>query len=498
MEKTPMRASGILLHPTSLPGEGGIGDLGAGAYKFVDFLAESGVSLWQVLPLGPPGLGNSPYQCISSMAGNPLLISLRALLEEGLLTPEELRPAQSFPETRVDFESVSPFRLALLKRAAHRFFASSSGERLREFEEFCEQKRSWLDQFAGFVALREMNRNTTWPDWRRTARLNPLRVRDQKFMQFQFFRQWAALKEHCHRRGIRIIGDLPFLVAYDSADVWANPGLFDLDADGRPRAVAGVPPDYFSATGQLWGNPLYDWEAMAREKYAWWIERVKGTLELVDIMRIDHFRGFEKYFAIPRESKTAAHGEWREGPGDRLFGALQDAVGSLPVIAEDLGYITPEVHALRDRWNFPGMRVLQFAFGNDSPTDYFKPYNFINNCVVYTGTHDNDTTVGWLNHPEATQLPEQAAAEREFALRYVRGDGTQIHWDFITTAISSVAHMAIFPMQDVLGLGSEARMNRPAVAENNWRWRLTPDQMDPALSGKLHLLNRTYGRLGAC
>jgi 4-alpha-glucanotransferase len=321
-------------------------------------------------------------------------------------------------------------------------------------------------------------------------------VLEQKFMQFHFFRQWSALKKYCNERGIRIVGDVPFFVADDSADVWANPELFDLDETGRPRNVAGVPPDYFSATGQLWGNPLYRWNAMAETGYRWWIDRIRGVLDLVDVLRIDHFRGFEKYYAIPGGAKTAEHGQWLDGPGDRLFAALQAELGKLPFIAEDLGYITPEVHALRDRWGFPGMRVLQFAFTNESSTDYFKPYNYIPNCVVYTGTHDNDTTAGWFHHSEySTRTAEQARWEREFALRYVRTDGTLIHWDFIALAVSSVADTAIFPLQDVLGLGSEARMNIPAKAKMNWRWRFQEDQLKPELSEKLRLLNRIYGRL---
>ena len=340
-----------------------------------------------------------------------------------------------------------------------------------------------------------MNGGSTWTEWRQKADPSPKEVLEQKFIQYQFFRQWSALKKYCNQRGIRIVGDVPFFVAHDSADVWANPELFDLDEAGNPHNVAGVPPDYFSATGQLWGNPLYRWDILAETGYRWWIDRIRGVLELVDLLRIDHFRGFEKYYAIPGGAKTAEQGQWLDGPGDALFAALQAELGKLPFIAEDLGYITPEVHALRDRWSFPGMRVLQFAFTNESSTDYFKPYNFIPNCIVYTGTHDNDTTVGWFHAKAITQTAGQARAERELALQYVRSDGTMIHWDFIALAVSSVADMAIFPMQDVLGLGSEARMNTPAQADMNWRWRLLEDQLRPELSEKLRLLNRTYGRL---
>jgi 4-alpha-glucanotransferase len=493
-----MRKCGILLHPTSLPGGCGIGDLGPWAFRFADFLAQSGVSHWQVLPLGPPGFGNSPYQCFSSMAGNPLMISLESLAAEGWIAKEELEPARAFPACYVDFDLVIPFKTRLLKKAARAFFSRCSADQRHDFEQFCEEKGSWLDRYTEFVALKEMNRGATWTEWHRRSRPNKLRVREQQFMQYQFFRQWAALKNYCRERRLGIIGDIPIFVAYDSADVWANPELFDLDERGLPRSVAGVPPDYFSATGQLWGNPLYSWSKMSENGYRWWIDRIRAVLETVDLLRIDHFRGFEKYYAIPGGSKTAVHGRWLEGPGDSLFAALKEALGHLPFIAEDLGYITPEVHALRDRWGFPGMRILQFAFTNESPSDYFKPYNYIPNCVAYTGTHDNDTCVGWFKaHAEAegTQSAEQIRAEREFALRYFRSDGKEIHWDFISLAISSAADTAIIPMQDVLGLDSGARMNKPAKADLNWRWRMLETQLETGPSARLHLLNRTYGRL---
>jgi len=491
-----MRDCGILLHPTSLPGGCGVGELGAWAYKFADFLAESGVSLWQLLPLGPPGYGNSPYQALSSMAGNPILISLQTLVDEGWIASRDLQPTAAFPAAYVDFEAVMPFKVALLKKAAHAFFSRSTQRQRQEFDRFCADKRSWLDPFAEFMTLKEINGGAPWTDWQQKTNPEPEKVLEQKFIQFHFFRQWSALKAYCKQRGIRIVGDVPFFVSHDSADVWASPELFDLDETGRPCSVAGVPPDYFSATGQLWGNPLYRWDAMAQTGYRWWIERIRATLELVDVLRLDHFRGFEKYYSIPADAQTAVNGRWLDGPGDRLFAALAAELGKLPFIAEDLGYITPEVHALRDRWGFPGMRVLQFAFTNENPADYFKPYNYIPNCVVYTGTHDNDTTVGWFRNIEnSTQTPEQSRAEREFALRYVRTDGTGIHWDFIALAISSVAQTAIFPMQDALGLGSDARMNTPASAEKNWRWRLQEAQLQPGLSERLRELNHTYGRL---
>jgi len=493
------RSSGILLHPTSLPGRYGIGDLGESAYRFADFLAESGQSLWQVLPLGPPGYGNSPYQCYSSLAGNPLLLSLDLIADEGLLSHEQLHRAPLFPARRVDFGAVIPFKWKLLLEAADVFFAQPAGALHQEFGRFCDQHRHWLDSFAEFAALKEANGGMNWTGWKKREHPDERAVRAQKFIQFEFHRQWSALKRYCSDRGIRMVGDIPIFVAHDSADVWGHPDLFDLDASGVPLTIAGVPPDYFSATGQCWGNPLYRWDVMAETGYRWWIERVGAALSLVDIVRLDHFRGFEKYYEIPGGATTAVHGRWVEGPGDKLFAALEKAFGRLPFIAEDLGFITPEVHQLRDRWGFPGMRVLQFAFANMSRLDPFKPYNFVRNCVVYTGTHDNDTTLGWFTAAGAgdtTRSAEQAGAEREAALHYLQTDGREIHWDFIRLALSSVADAAIFPLQDVLGLGSEARMNRPATAENNWVWRFEASQLKPELSARLRQLTRTYGRMG--
>jgi 4-alpha-glucanotransferase len=492
------RKSGILLHPTSLPGEHGIGGLGKWAYRFVDFLAESGQRLWQMLPLGPPGYGNSPYQCYSSMAGNPLLVSVDLLADEGWIQRGDLDRAPAFPADRVDFGAVIPFRWSLLRKAARSFFDHAAAGQREEFDLFCRHRATWLEQFAQFAALKEANGGVSWTEWQRRSDPDPGEVEVQKFVQFQFYRQWKALKNRCHDRGIEIIGDVPIFVAHDSADVWANPELFDLDQTGSPRVISGVPPDYFSATGQCWGNPLYRWSVHEQTGYRWWIERVRATLEFVDIARIDHFRGFEKYYEIPGGAQTAVIGRWVEGPGDRFFAALQRVFDKLPFIAEDLGFITPAVHALRDRWGFPGMRVLQFAFGNDSALDPFKPYNFIPHCVVYTGTHDNDTTLGWFASPgngASTRTAEQDRAEREAALRYMNSDGREINWDFIRTALSSVAETAVFPMQDALGLGSEARMNRPARVENNWLWRMRAEQMTPALSARLLGLSRTYGRV---
>ena len=492
-----MRISGVLLHPTSLPGRFGIGDLGEAAYRFADFLEQSGQRLWQILPLGPPCLGNSPYQSYSSIAGNPVLISLEGLAREGLIAADDLENAPSFPARRVDYDSVVPFKRTLLKKAARNFLADRTHALHEEFRDFCARKKDWLDAFAEFAALREAHGNASWVEWARGVRAEPGEALEQKFLQFIFFLQWGALKSHCNQRRIQIMGDIPIFVAHDSADVWASPELFDLDERGMPNHIAGVPPDYFSATGQLWGNPLYRWDAMERDGFRWWIDRVRFMLDQVDLIRLDHFRGFEKFYRIPAGERTAANGCWVEGPGDRLFAALEKALGKLPFIAEDLGYITPEVHALRERWGLPGMRVLQFAFGNESPDDPFKPHNFIRNCVVYTGTHDNDTTLGWFRSggEGTTQSPEQARAEREFALRYLDSDGREIHWDFIRAAISSVARIAAFPLQDVLGLGAEARMNTPARPDGNWDWRFEQEQLTDEVRARLRDITRIYGRM---
>jgi 4-alpha-glucanotransferase len=491
------RKSGILLHPTSLPGRGGIGDLGPWAYRFIDFLVEGAQSVWQILPLGPTGLGNSPYMCFSSMAGNPLLISMERLADDGWIPHSDVAGAPEFPSGRVDFAAVETYKWKLLRKAARAFFDTASGQQRQEFDEFCSHKRTWLEKFAEFSALKDRNGGAPWTGWQHRSYPDPSDVLIHKFVQFEFFRQWGALRHYCNEHGIEIIGDLPIFVAHNSDDVWGNPEIFDLDPSGLPRTVAGVPPDYFSATGQYWGNPLYRWDVMEQTGYAWWIERVRSAFDLVDILRIDHFRGFEKYWEIPGGSMTAEKGRWVHGPGDRFFAALEQAIGKLPFIAEDLGYITPEVHALRDRWGFPGMRVLQFAFGHESADDPFKPYNFITNCVVYTGTHDNDTTLGWFTgggSANSTRSPEEITNERSFVLRYLGTDGREIHWDLIRLAMSSVADTAIFPMQDVLGLGSEARMNLPASQENNWLWRFETEQLKPEHSAKLRDFSRTYGR----
>jgi 4-alpha-glucanotransferase len=491
-----MRFSGILLHPTSLPGGHGIGDLGSSAYEFVDFLAAGGQKLWQILPLGPPAEANSPYKACSSMAGNSLLISLDRIAAQGFLCAADLEGAPAGRPDSVDFDAVAAFKWKRFEKAAQNFFAAATAELRREFEQFCEQQKFWLDSYADFAALRDERGGLLWTKWDRGGHPDPGRVALHRYIQFEFNRQWRALQEHCRWRSIHIIGDLPIFVAQDSSDVWGNPQLFDLDSDGNPLHVAGVPPDYFSATGQLWGNPLYRWDRVEQAGYEWWIQRIRRMLEQVDWIRIDHFRGFEKFYEIPASAENAIQGHWVDGPGDRFFEALSRAFGKLPFIAEDLGLITPEVLALRDRWGFPGMRVLQFAFGTPAGDHPFKPHNYVRNCVAYTGTHDNDTTLGWFQTAiTAAQCEAATRAERDLALRYLNSDGKEIHWDFIRAAVSSVADFAIFPMQDALGLGSEARMNLPSHAKDNWHWRFRPGQLTAELAGRLHELNNLYGRL---
>jgi len=502
----PRRASGILLHITSLPSRYGIGDLGREAYEFVDFLVSTGQSFWQVLPLHPTGYGNSPYQCFSLFAGNPLFISLDKLAGEGLLLPSDLENVPPFPTHRVDYGAVIEFKNSLLRKSLvnfnRRLFASSS-----QFRAFTEENASWLDDYALFMAVKEAHNGSVWNMWAEAIRQRQpqalkhwrqklaLEVQYYKYLQYQFFRQWGELKQYCNQRGIRIIGDMVLYPALDSADVWSHQELFYLDAQGKPNVVAGVPPDYFSETGQLWGNPLYRWDVLTKDGYAWWTERFRVMLKVVDIVRLDHFRGFEKYWEIPATETTAVKGQWVEGPGAALFEALKEALGALPVIAEDLGVITPEVVALREQLGFPGMKVLQFAF--DPEDESSKPYNYPPNCVVYTGTHDNDTVIGWFRGGarSSTRSDPEARTERELALNYLGTDGKEINWDFIRLALASAAATAIVPLQDVLGLGSEARMNLPATSEGNWEWRFTFDMLTEEIKNRLRQMTKIYGRL---
>lgn len=494
------RASGVLLHPTSLPGPWGIGDLGPEARAFVDGLAEARQRWWQVLPLGPTGYGDSPYQCFSAFAGNPLLISPQELLDEGLLDPRDLEAKPQLVEGWVDFGQLTRWKMSWLRRAARNFLTSRTGSLAQEYAAFRREQAFWLDDYALFMALKEAHGGVAWTEWdtalvRRApqaladwrARCE-LKIEEHAILQFFFFRQWHKLRTYASERGVGLIGDVPIFVAHDSVDVWSYPDLFFLDEQGQPSVVAGVPPDYFSATGQLWGNPLYRWERMAEDGYRWWIERVRCTLQLVDVVRIDHFIGFTRYWEIPAGSPTAEHGRYLPGPGAHFLDSLRAALGGLPLIAEDLGAVTPEVDRLRDQFQLPGMKVLQFAFASD-PHDRFLPHNFTSNFVVYTGTHDNDTTVGWFR--------SASARERAFAQRYLGRSGRDIAWDLIRLGLASVADTFIVPAQDLLSLGSEARMNFPGRPEGNWRWRLRSGQLTGAVWQRLADLTEIYGRAGS-
>ncbi len=496
---TDRRAGGILLHPTSLPGRFGIGDLGPTAESWIDWLAEAGCRLWQVLPLGPTGYGDSPYQGLSTFAGNPLLVSPECMLEDGLLLAADLEPVPAFPSNRVDFSAVIGHKLHLLERASARLPSGTSSFR-QAFDDFCNRQAGWLDDYALFMALKREQGGQAWNRWpAELASRNPSALREasarladnmqsHRLAQYLFYREWEAIRSRAHSRGIQVIGDVPIFVAHDSADVWTHPELFALDRHGEPEAVAGVPPDYFSPTGQRWGNPVYRWDAMAKDGYAWWIGRMRSVLAMVDVVRLDHFRGFEAYWRIPAEAPTAETGEWVQGPGAELLHALAKALGSLPLIAEDLGVITPEVVALRDSFNLPGMKVLQFAF-DSGPQNAFLPHNYLSGCVAYTGTHDNDTAMGWYE----TAAPE----ERDFSRRYLAREGTDFAWDLIRAAWSSVADWAITPVQDLLSLGTEARMNYPSRPEGNWSWRLLPEQLMPSLALRMREMNALYGRTAA-
>ena len=502
------RLAGILLHPTSLPGRYGIGELGAETTAFLDFLAETGQRLWQVLPLGPTGYGDSPYQCFSAFAGNPLLVSLDVLRDEGLVSGADLAKTPSFPELEVDFGAVIGFKRPILVRAFAAFEKKGGAARRDALAAFARANAAWLPDFALFMALKRANGGAAWHTWdralvgRETEALERARrelareIREVEFEQWLFFEQWAAVRGQARDRGIEIMGDIPIFVAHDSADVWAHPEIFQLAADGRPAFQAGVPPDYFSATGQLWGNPLYRWDALARSGYAWWIDRFRAVLALVDRVRLDHFRGFEAYWEVPGDAATAVEGRWARGPGAEFFDALRLAFDTLPIVAEDLGVITPEVEALRDRYGFPGMAILQFAFGSDAHANDFLPHNYTKNKAVYTGTHDNDTVVGWWTSGvgDTTRTQEQVDREHERALAYVGGDGREIHWDFVRTLLVSVADTAIVPLQDVLGQGTASRMNLPGRPGGNWRWRFATGALTPEVRRRLRLVTEGSGR----
>ncbi len=497
------RSAGILLHPTSLPSRYGIGDLGSSAYQFVDFLVAGRLSLWQMLPLGPTGYGDSPYQSFSAFAGNPLLISPDRLVADGFLPAKAIEKVPDFPTGQVDFGPVIDYKRDLL-RAAHDYFQENATPAQRDaYNRFCLNTSYWLDDYALFMALKEHHKDQdggVWNTWPRPIAKRQVKAMKQwtrdlandieshKFQQFLFYKQWLELKSYANKQGIKIIGDIPIFVAYDSADVWSHPELFHLSKDGSPSVVAGVPPDYFSATGQRWGNPLYNWEKIAAENYDWWVKRIHMNLVQADIVRIDHFRGFEAYWEIPATEPTAVIGRWVKGPDAAFFEAIQAKLGELPIIAEDLGVITPEVEELRDRFAFPGMRILQFAFGGERNSS-FLPYNYIKNTVVYTGTHDNETTLGWyLNATED---------ERDHVRRYTVSSGRDIVWDLIRLAYASVADIAVIPMQDVFVLGNEARMNFPGKEGGWWRWRYTREMFSARASGialGLAELAHLYGR----
>jgi len=493
------RASGILLHPTSLPSRYGIGDLGLEAYQFVDFLARSAQQLWQILPLGPTGFGNSPYMSFSAMAGNPLLISPDLLKENGFLSEDDLCEVPDFPLDQVDFDPVIEWKMPLLRQACSNFTQKASTIQKKEFESFCNSK-SWLDDYALFMALLEVREEPVWTQWpdelrqRKPEALEKWRceLKDeiffQKFLQFEFFRQWSELKKYTNAKHIQIIGDIPIYVSHNSADVWAHPEQFKLDPEtGEPIDVAGVPPDYFSETGQLWGNPLYNWEHLESTNFVWWVERVRGLLAYVDLIRIDHFRGLESFWSVPAEEETAINGEWVKAPGKALFNTILQELGNLPIMAEDLGDIDQAVIDLRDHFSFPGMNILHFAFGSDANNPYL-PFNVVPNSVIYSGTHDNNTTVGWY-------YEDTSDYESDRVQQYLGGIGLHgIAWDIIRLTLSSVANQAIIPLQDVFSLGANARMNIPGTAESNWDWRYRGEALTQEYSDRLKEMVMIYGR----
>ena len=496
------RASGILLHITCLPSPYGVGDLGPWAYRFVELLRTAKQSVWQILPINPitPDRGNSPYNSLSAFAGNIWLISPDIMVEEGLLRKEDIEPIPKFTVSRVDYPKVITYKRKLFDKAYERF------KKLHlyrsEYEAFCEQNVWWVEDYATFVALKEYFTGKSWNEWpceirdREPTALQRVRqrlrdrVEREKFLQFLFFRQWFALKSYCNKNEIRIFGDIPIYVSYDSVDVWTTPEIFKLGNDKRPLYVAGVPPDYFSPTGQLWGNPVYRWDVLKQTGYEWWIRRVEHNLRLFDMVRIDHFRGLVGYWEVPAGEKTAVRGCWVKAGADDFFATLMERFDSLPIVAEDLGVITEDVRKIMERFKIPGMRVLLFAFGDDFPHGLYLPHNHIRRCVVYTGTHDTNTIRGWFEH-EAT--PEA----KERLLRYIgrRVSVNEIHWELIRLAMLSVAELVIIPLQDVLGLGKEARMNRPATAKGNWEWRVLDDQLTATeWVEKLSEFTETYDR----
>jgi 4-alpha-glucanotransferase len=485
------RAAGVLLHPTSLPGAMGIGDLGPDAHRFLEFLATSGMKIWQVLPLGPTGYGDSPYQCFSAFAGNPLLIHLPG------------HDDTAFPSRTVEFEHVIPYKRARL------YDALSAWPTDARYEAFVTANHDWLPDYALFMALKEAHDGVEWTRWEPgAARREPAALASWRLKlansihryqveQYFFFTQFHALKSAAKERGVELMGDLPIYVAHDSADVWANRECFMLDADGQKLVQAGVPPDYFSATGQCWGNPIYNWAALKATGFAWWVRRMRAAFTMFDSVRLDHFRGFEAYWEVPGDAVTAEKGRWVKGPGAALFLAIEAALGKLPIVAENLGLITPEVEALRAQFDFPGMSILQFAFGSDGQAHEFKPHNFPRERVVYTGTHDNDTTVGWwtsTGEADSTRSSDEVAREKRYAMQYLGTDGSEMNWTLIRVGLASVANTVLIPMQDILGLGSDARMNTPGKSSGNWAFRFSWDQMTPDMPTRLRAMADTYDR----
>ncbi|MBI3158539.1 MAG: 4-alpha-glucanotransferase [Chloroflexi bacterium] len=490
------RSGGILVHPTSFPGKFGIGDIGPNAFEFIDFLSASGMGLWQVLPLNPTGYGDSPYQSFSAFAGNPYIISPEALHEDGLISRADLANHPDFHADRVDFGAVIPWKTQLLNIAYSNFHARRLLQ--EEFESFVKDERSWLADYAVFIALKEKFGGAPWVDWppefrERDAQAlsnfgdkNAADVMRHSFIQFLFFQQWKKLREYARANNVRIIGDIPIYVAHDSSDVWGNPELFELDDVGKPTVLAGVPPDYFSKFGQLWGNPIYRWGKLAERDYDWWKARVRAALNTVDVIRLDHFRGFAGYWEVPAGELTAVRGRWVPGPGAALFAALEQDMGKLPIIAEDLGEITPDVIELREQFGFPGMKILQFGFSGD-PDHEFLPHMYPENCVAYTGTHDNETAVGWYQN--ATEENRQTARE------YLGADGKEIHWALIEALWASPARLVLAQMQDFLGVGDAGRMNFPSAPAGNWQWRFHAGMLTDRLADRVRKLGERTGRL---
>ena len=491
------RSSGILLHPTSLPVKFGLGSLGKEAFDFVDFLIITKQKLWQVLPLGPTSYADSPYQSFSSFAGNHMLIDPDKLVENGLLNKSDLDVKTSLKEDKVNYGKAIKLKETLFRKAYKNFVDSYYGVEKAKFEIFCERNKLWLEEYALFMALKKNFNGKPWNEWDLDIKMREFpalkgyreklseEINYHRFLQFIFFKQWYELKSYANINNIKIIGDIQIFVAYDSCDTWADPEIFFLDEGRNPTKIAGVPPDYFSSTGQLWGNPLYNWEKLKAQDYKWWIRRLAATIELVDLVRIDHFRGFAAYWAIPYGSKDAINGVWEKGPGEDLFNAIRTELGQLPIIAEDLGFVTPDVEKLRDTFNFPGMKIIQFGFDSTEGSPYI-PHLFPINCVAYTGTHDNDTIVGWYEKAKSQ--------DKDYVKEYLNTDAKDIAWDLIRLTLASTAIMVVIPLQDILSLGSEARMNIPGIACGNWQWRYKKDQLNGDVKQKLTRLTGIYKR----